>query len=144
MYQLIYLSHASDDFDPYGDKGIQSILQTASMTNSMNDITGMLIYRNHIFLQLLEGEEEQVKELYEKIKSDSRHKDIQTILEQDTDKRVFPTWSMAYSDLEGREIDLVNEVMPWDKIVSDYKAGKHIENKKILSIFLRFKYNEAA
>ncbi|MDH5582165.1 MAG: BLUF domain-containing protein, partial [Bdellovibrionales bacterium] len=77
MFQLIYLSWASDTFDPFGPRGMQSILNTAQNFNSSKNITGMLIFRNQLFLQLLEGEQKDVMELFEKIKSDPRHKDIQ-------------------------------------------------------------------
>jgi len=34
--------------------------------------------------------------------------------------------------------------MPWDQVVEDFKNGKEVPNNKILSIFLRFKYDQAA
>ena len=52
-------------------------------------------------MQLLEGEKRSVETLYAKIGQDPRHNDLTTIWEGAEDEREFPSWSMAFRDLDG-------------------------------------------
>ena len=68
MHRIVYLSFATDDFQH--EKDIDSILAKARSFNIEKGITGMLIYKDKSFLQLLEGNEEDIQDLYKKIKND--------------------------------------------------------------------------
>jgi hypothetical protein len=69
VYRAIYTSR------PFGfHKGIlNSILAEARRANERDGITGALICRADIYLQWLEGPEEQVRKAIERIKRDDRH-----------------------------------------------------------------------
>jgi len=90
MLQLIYASR------PLGfDAAILScILTHARAHNAKHDLTGALICRNDIYLQLIEGPEEAVLSLYEKIKHDDRHTNVKTLVQQPIRFRLFPEWAM--------------------------------------------------
>ncbi len=95
MYSLVYRSEANTLFSL---PEIYKMLSIARDYNAEHNITGCLLYHNDQFLQLLEGEEEEVNVLYEKIKSDSRHHGVMTICEDTATNRVFSEWSMAFHD----------------------------------------------
>lgn len=95
MYSLVYRSEASELFSL---PEIYKMLSNARDYNAEHDITGCLLYHNAQFLQLLEGEEEEVRLLFEKIKSDSRHHHVITICEDTAKDRMFSEWSMAFHD----------------------------------------------
>ena len=93
MYQLNYHSKASPHLDL---KDLDAILEEATATNSIRDITGCLIYHNNFFVQILEGNKNDVLEVFEKIKTDKRHHSVTMLWESTVDKRYFSEWNMAY------------------------------------------------
>ena len=88
--QLVYCSKPFG----YSLEILSAILIASRANNRKRDITGALICRSDIFLQLLEGPEQQVKSTYAAIQNDDRHINIYHLLEQNVDKRLFPAWAM--------------------------------------------------
>lgn len=90
--QLIYASQ------PFGFNGptLASILLDARRCNTRDGITGALICRDDLFLQLLEGPAEKVQATYARIRKDDRHLDVRQLSHRninDTD-RMFGNWAM--------------------------------------------------
>ncbi len=78
-----------------------SALHTDAMTgNATRGVTGVLLYRGGCFMQLIEGEEAVVRGLYEKIKADTRHRNVRVIEEGTREQRVFSRWSMGFVNLD--------------------------------------------
>ncbi len=96
MYSIIYRSTGSPDL---AAKDISNILETAREFNKINDITGCLIYHNHMFIQALEGDRTILEELYLRIKKDKRHSDVTLLYNPSKRERTFSNWSMAFIDL---------------------------------------------
>ncbi|WP_020161578.1 phosphate-starvation-inducible PsiE family protein [Methylobacter marinus] len=97
MIRLIYASTALKDWSA---EDLLGLLKTCRTNNSARDITGVLIYLRRTFFQILEGEDETVNDVFEKIRNDKRHKDV-TLLEKRTiDEREFPYWSMGFEKLD--------------------------------------------
>ncbi|APG59878.1 BLUF domain-containing protein [Christiangramia salexigens] len=96
MFELVYRSSAIPNLT---HTDISNILETAINFNSENSITGCLVYHNHSFLQILEGEENIIQELFVSIRQDVRHTDIELLHEDKIMKRLFKSWNMAYVDL---------------------------------------------
>ncbi len=61
MFQLIYHSLAKPGLTL---SEIDAILAKASAFNTKNNITGCLLYHNHEFIQILEGEMDHIESLY--------------------------------------------------------------------------------
>lgn len=95
IHQLLYMSKASPSLT---QSDVQAILATARTFNSEHAVTGLLIFRDGRFLQLLEGRTEAVKETYERITHDKRHAQIIMIQETFVERRLFASWSMAYGE----------------------------------------------
>lgn len=93
MHHIIYMSRASK---PLGEDQLRVLLEQARSLNAQQDITGMLLYGNEQFLQVLEGEESAVRATYERIRQDSRHRDVTAYADKAIRQRSFPEWSMAY------------------------------------------------
>ena len=91
--KLMQLVYCSQPFG-YNLEILSAILIASRANNRKRDITGALICRSDIFLQLLEGPEQQVKSTYAAIQNDDRHIDIHHLLDQNVDKRLFPAWAM--------------------------------------------------
>ena len=90
--QIIYYSK------PFGfDASILAgILQKARTKNAQLDISGALICRSDVYLQLLEGPTGQVETLYQKIEEDDRHVDVKLLVRSKIEDRLFPGWAMYH------------------------------------------------
>lgn len=137
IYQVVYISYSNSVFD--ASKDIPHILSSARKTNGPNGITGMLLYRNQIFLQLLEGDEKVVHELLGRISVDKRHGNMSILVAQHAPKRIFSEWEMAYQDIGDLDINLLNKVLNSKSILEKYRSGQDVSNVEILELFERFK-----
>jgi hypothetical protein len=90
--QLIY---ASRPFG-YDDLTLISILMQARENNARNGITGALICREDVFLQILEGPRDLVTSTFSRILRDERHVDVVNLLSSEIHGRLFPEWSMRH------------------------------------------------
>ena len=90
LSRLIYCSQPFG----YDQPMLNGILADARTYNPKNNITGALICREDIFLQLLEGPEEKILLTYDRILNDDRHLNIELLVQEPCDDRLFPTWSM--------------------------------------------------
>jgi len=88
--QLIYASR------PFGfdNLALAGILAVARRNNVRDGITGALICREDIYLQLLEGGQTEVKAAFDRIIRDDRHTDIKLLWTGETETRLFPHWAM--------------------------------------------------
>jgi len=93
-----YVLYVSEMSDECGDGEIIDILNTSRKNNVKKSVTGMLIRKDRMFLQYIEGPEAQVRELFEKIKSDERHRDIRVVHQGPITDRVFFDWEMGFAD----------------------------------------------
>ncbi len=93
LKQLIYCSDARKAMDPVA---LRSMLELARIRNAELGITGMLLYSNGHFIQVLEGESVAIDALYDKIAQDPRHQNVRTVMSLCIKARDFPNWSMAY------------------------------------------------
>lgn len=74
------------------------------MKNQDLGVTGILLYKDGDFLQLIEGEQPVVAKLFSTIKSDPRHTEITVLLANECTERLFSDWSMAFRDLSDPEL----------------------------------------
>jgi hypothetical protein len=101
MFYLIYASAAGKLFSK---EQLVDLLAKARPNNAALGVTGMLLYKDGSFMQVLEGVEAAVRTLFEKISRDSRHKMISIIHQGNVDERQFPDWSMGFRNLNSPEV----------------------------------------
>lgn len=92
LFCLVYVSRALTLFT---DQALVKLVQGASSSNAAKSITGMLLFNDGYFFQILEGEEAVVRQVMEKIARDPRHAEIHVVFEQFIDKRRCPNWNMV-------------------------------------------------
>jgi len=97
IYQLTYKSHVS--YTP-SLIDLDQLLQRARLNNELASITGCLVFFEQRFYQILEGEESMVKNLFKKIQEDSRHNEVELVIEGESDKRLFPDWGMLFHNVD--------------------------------------------
>lgn len=97
LIHLIYVSRATHLMS---QEALGDILVVAQAHNTECNITGMLIYKDQSFLQILEGEGAQVLSLFNRIKADQRHCRVKRLLCERITARNFPNWQMGFENLE--------------------------------------------
>ena len=93
MLRLVYVSSATVPFD---DADLEALLEVSRANNARNGITGVLLYHQGSFLQVLEGEPAAVRALHARIRRDPRHHGVLDVLEEHDDERTCPDWAMGY------------------------------------------------
>jgi hypothetical protein len=101
LISLIYLSAATI---PFSTLNLLELLKRSRESNSRLGITGMLLYKDGNFLQVLEGNAKKVSALYEKIAQDRRHRRLITLSQSPCVDRAFPHWSMGFHDLNSPDV----------------------------------------
>jgi hypothetical protein len=92
LSQLVY---ASQPFG-YDSSVLSGILNEARRCNLRDDITGALVCRHDIYLQLLEGPSDKVTEAYTRILRDDRHAGIKMLVSRQVKTRMFGDWAMLH------------------------------------------------
>ena len=100
MHHIGYVSSAVKEFTK---PELVALLERSREKNLRLGITGLLVYQGGNFMQVLEGDEQSVRYLYEIIYGDPRHKDIYILFDETIPEREFPNWSMAFRDLDAEE-----------------------------------------
>ena len=100
VFFLVYVSSASL---PFSGEDLRALLVTCRKNNAELGVTGMLLYKDGNFMQVLEGDEGAVRELYARIEADARHGGEITLQQGFTEGRQFPDWSMGFRDLDASE-----------------------------------------
>lgn len=90
---LLQLTYASRPFG-YDSAMLQGILMDARRCNGRDGITGALICRDDLFLQMLEGPANKVDAAYARIVKDDRHIEVRPLTRRAVGDRLFGQWAM--------------------------------------------------
>ena len=100
MESITTLVYASSAAALLGREQLLELMAKARANNTAHHITGMLLYKDGNFLQVLEGPKDEVERTFRRISRDRRHQDVMVLLHEERTNRCFPDWSMAFYDLE--------------------------------------------
>lgn len=96
MHHIIYMSRAAG---PMTTAALVELLRQAQTANSRAGVTGLLVYHEGRFMQVLEGEEAAVVATYERIVRDPRHRNLFKLADKPIVERSFLAWSMAFQEV---------------------------------------------
>lgn len=105
LVHCIYCSHSTASNVSQAD--LNAILEKSRQNNSKNEVTGMLLYRNGAFFQVLEGDRSAVEILFEKIAADTRHIRVTKIVLEPIFERDFAYWTMGYPKISLKELAMI-------------------------------------
>lgn len=94
--KLHYIIYISTEAVRFTDEVLEGILRKSRRNNSASNITGILLYSSGNIMQLLEGDEQDVRNTYSRIQKDPRHRSVTTIIDRPLKSRNFAEWSMAF------------------------------------------------
>ncbi len=136
MYHLVYTSLATN---PLSEEELVRLLMKSRANNKGLDVSGMLLYLQGKFIQVLEGEREQVRSLYNRIQKDRRHRKVTVVVEGESPDRIFQNWSMGFKHLTQTEFYQESGFLDMDEFFAHQSKG---ENKDLVIIFLELFYKK--
>src|SRR4051812_38121657 len=97
MSTLIHCIYASTAAPGFQEADIPALLKHSRKANSARGLTGMLLYIDGSFFQVLEGDPAQVDAVYEIISRDPRHERVTMIIREPITQRSFGDWTMGFT-----------------------------------------------
>lgn len=140
LFQLLYLSRTRLDWT---EPELAALAAHAQERNTRDGLTGLLLYGNGHFLQLLEGRRQPLVLTYDRIARDARHADLRVLLDAPVARRTFPRWAMGLLNLEvAREVDRDR----FTRIIQAFPAGPSpvADNALALRLLKEFRDHVAA
>jgi len=93
LVELSYLSEAVSDMSFLG---LMRLLEAARAYNLKNGVTGILLYDNQQFGQIIEGERTNVMKVWKRIQDDKRHHRVELLEIREISERSFPDWLLRF------------------------------------------------
>lgn len=101
MIELVYMSQAQHIFS---EPELVELLEISRANNTNRGITGMLLYNGSgTFVQAIEGDQQQIDQLFTILSQDRRHSDIQQLAYSQVHESSFSDWKMGYKRLTGQD-----------------------------------------
>jgi|SaaInlV_100m_DNA_5_1039725.scaffolds.fasta_scaffold26084_3 hypothetical protein len=129
MIHLIYICSAA--ITP-SEQDLIALLSQARCRNRSLGITGMLLYDNNTYIQVIEGEERDVHRIFNSIQNDSRVERLITLVEEEIECRDFPDWTMGFRNLKSHTTKLSG----FTEIFSGKVDPSIAEAKQVLAVDL--------
>ncbi len=112
LFTLTYFSRSALTGDLASIKHqVNELLSVSQRNNNSKEITGALLYSGGYFIQVLEGAQLNVEEVFESIMCDVRHTDVTVLSSEYVSSRSFANWSMALVGVMEDMPDGLNKVV---------------------------------
>lgn len=142
LRRLIYISSATGEF---GQAKLDEILGRSRSNNEARGLTGVLLFHDGCFFQVLEGEAAVVEQTFATISRDARHGGVIVLESRAITERGFPQWSMGYVGAHQLHptqrqwlVDLSARVCADDPQPLSQAAGVNVHIEAFLSSFREF------
>jgi Sensors of blue-light using FAD len=133
---LISVTYVSSARTLLSEQAIEDLLAVSRRNNTATDITGLLLYWDGNFLQYVEGPEQTVDTLLERIRLDPRHGDVIVLDRAPINERAFPDWRMGYQRLtEGPSQDTGVSTFLGDGRLGEQAAAMPPHVRHLIEIF---------
>ena len=123
---LYHLGYVSTEAAPFSQTDLIELLAVARSSNDERGVTGLLLYREGCFYQVLEGEELSVQKTFSEIEQDPRHHDVRVLFKGETESREFAEWQMGFLNLDGIDLETLNGFS--DFLTRDAEPQEFLEN----------------
>ena len=123
---LHHLGYVSTETVRFSEEALVALLSEARNANADRGVTGLLLYREGSFYQVLEGSESAVMATFQEIEGDPRHKEVRILFHGETDAREFADWKMGFLNLDGVDLDTLSGFS--DFMTRDAQPQEFLEN----------------
>ncbi|SEA30701.1 BLUF domain-containing protein [Rubrimonas cliftonensis] len=103
--RLLRLTYASRAVEWLSRDDLRAIADSAQKRNRAMGLTGLLLYVDGDFLQILEGAGGAVEQLFEMIENDPRNRWVTRLSTERVLRRAFADWSMGCFELGLKQIE---------------------------------------
>ncbi|GGH09953.1 BLUF domain-containing protein [Mucilaginibacter phyllosphaerae] len=139
LYYLIYFSTATKLMQK---SDLEQLLTESRTWNESHGLTGMLAYIEGSvngrvearFMQVLEGKQEEVQWIFNKIKKDARHTQVTLLKEADLKERRFNNWSMKFENVD---LDAHPDLISFFHMEKEVLESDEFKNSDIALDFLK-------
>ena len=108
MKRITYISRITNSVS---DKEIERIGAISSQNNKQIRVTGLLVFFEKLFYQIIEGDDKKIDQLFTKISNDPRHDNILRLkTEYGINERLFPNWGMKMINLDNNVDELMRPI----------------------------------
>ena len=123
---LFHLGYVSTETRQFSPEALIALLNEARNANAKRNVTGLLLYREGSFYQVLEGTESEVMSTFNGIKGDPRHDSVRVLFKGDASIREFADWQMGFLNLDGVDIESLSGFS--DFLSRDAQPQEFLEN----------------
>lgn len=135
MNTLSHVIYKSRAVQLFSEEELLTMLRAFHIKNVSLGITGMLLYDEYDFFQVIEGDSARVSQLYDAIRKDPRHDMVTTILSEPLPARAFSNWSMGFYKVDNQQLNSIpemNDFFTTKKCLAEVDLGIA---KKLLQFF---------
>ena len=119
------ICYISDSCQEESLNTLKTLYSKAKKNNSKYNITGILIYSNANFLQVLEGDETNVDETFKRISLDRRHRNLFKVIDINTQQRIFEDYNFGFTIVDNsKQLNELNEYLEWLRKANNTLANK--------------------
>ena len=101
LQRIVYASAASR---AYSAPELERLVAKARESNSQAGITGMLVFHEQSFLQLIEGPGPALNSLFARLRGDPGHREVVLLLRERIAARTFGAWAMGFAQVSSADL----------------------------------------
>ena len=131
-YVITYVSTADYSLE---ESEVERLLIESEISNNENNLSGILLFSEGNFLQVLEGKKETILSLYETILNDKRHHSVLKILGKDISQELYNGYQSKFLSEHSKFKENKLEAYLKPLCVLDEVSQKVVGN--ILNVFLK-------
>ncbi len=137
MKDLVFILYLSSSVKLLSQKDLRDLLDEIAKFNEKKQITGLLLYHQGNFVQIIEGTRDHIQSTFNKIKLDQRHRNVTKLIEREIDERLFPSWRMGFQQISD---DQANKIPGYLNYMNKKKINDHLSTspKEIKILFESF------
>lgn len=135
MDKLLHCIYTSAASERLSIDALARLLDHARRRNDAAHITGMLLYSDGSFFQILEGTAEAVDACFGRILVDPRHTKVTRIIRESIAKRDFGDWSMGFSEVTPEALQQIDGANDFFTTGSCFERLDPSRAKKLLRAF---------
>lgn len=131
LRSVVYVSTATRELTT---TELEALLTHARTFNHQHHVTGVLLHSGPNFMQCFEGAPDDVREVYERVKRSSQHKDIVEYMDCELSERAFGSWAMGAATLAESEM-LTLSTAEWSQSTQHAFSAKSPAGLEMLKVF---------
>lgn len=135
LHHLVYQSFATTTMS---EKDLEVLLTQSRTWNHAHALTGVLLYSHGDIMQVLEGTEDEVRYIFQRIEQDNRHYRVTKLSDGPIQERNFAQWSMGFKAVNPEDFQhLLGYLNPTqDAYLADHSTNTDASLYSMLSTFV--------